>query len=200
MGKTYKTIGTLVGFVAFAVSWLYCILTYGFLIGVTLGWIPGLIVGFIAGVSWPIVILLGFYLYNLIFPNYNSGYLTSGNGLTVTNTAVEKTAVDSCRYKLEEKNSSETKQNMNVRIYLLSQDGSKIGDFSWDLKPLYTGSPKIDNLVNAPCPAYAVKNGASKIEYVLSDYPGNIIVDKSIDVSTKYTDNISKEANPSPTP
>ncbi len=199
MGNTYKTVGGLVGFVAFAASWLYCIFTYGFLIGVMLGWIPALIVGFIAGVLWPIVIILGFYLYNLIFPNHNSGYIKSGYGISVTNTEVIKTTVDTCRYQLEEKNSSSTKQNMNIRVYLLSQTGSKLGDINWEMKPLYTGDPRKDSITNVPCPAYVIKNGVSKIEYVLSDYTGNVIVDNNIDVSKKYTDSTSKEASPSTT-
>ncbi len=43
-------IGWLVGIAAFIGSWIYCISEYGYLLGVTLGWIPGVIVAPIAGV------------------------------------------------------------------------------------------------------------------------------------------------------
>ncbi len=200
MGNTYKTIAVLVGFIAFAASWIYCIFAYGFLIGVALGWIPAMIVGFIAGALWPIVLILGYYLYNLIFPNNNKDYIKSGYGISVTNTDVIRTTADTCSYYLEEKNASTTKQNMNIRIVLLSQTDSTLGDFNWLMKPLYTGDPRKDTVSNVPCPTYVVKNGVSKIEYVLSDYNGTIIIDNKIDVSKKYNDSTSKEASPSTLP
>jgi len=38
-------------------TWIYCIATYGFLLGVGLGWLPAAIVGVIAGLLWPLIAL-----------------------------------------------------------------------------------------------------------------------------------------------
>lgn len=62
-------LGAIAGFLAFAASWIYCIATYGFLIGVSVGWIPAAIVGGIVGLAvtllWgPVLILCAAgYLY-----------------------------------------------------------------------------------------------------------------------------------------
>lgn len=63
----YIGIGFLTGVIIFIISWLYCISTYGFLVGVTLGWIPSLIVAAIGGFLWPIPILLLLVFLWLIF-------------------------------------------------------------------------------------------------------------------------------------
>jgi len=42
-------------FITFIGSWIYCIATYGFLLGVGLGWLPSIIVAVIAGVLWPLI-------------------------------------------------------------------------------------------------------------------------------------------------
>jgi len=44
-----------VGAVAFLGSWIYCVASYGFLLGVGLGWLPSLIVAYIAGFAWPLL-------------------------------------------------------------------------------------------------------------------------------------------------
>lgn len=44
-------------FITFVGSWIYCIATYGFLLGVGLGWLPSLIVAYIAGLLWPLIAL-----------------------------------------------------------------------------------------------------------------------------------------------
>jgi hypothetical protein len=41
----------------FAGCWIYCIATYGFLIGVGIGWLPSGIVATIAAFLWPLVLL-----------------------------------------------------------------------------------------------------------------------------------------------
>ena len=46
----------------FVGSWVYCIFTYGYLFGVGLGWLPSLIVAFLAGLIvgflWPLAIMV----------------------------------------------------------------------------------------------------------------------------------------------
>ena len=55
-------------FLTFIGCWIYCIATYGFLLGVGLGWLPAAIVAAIVGALWPvilaIVILGGIFLAN----------------------------------------------------------------------------------------------------------------------------------------
>lgn len=54
-------VGGLVGLVVFVGSWIYCISTYGFLLGVGLGWLPSAICAVIAGglarFLWPLLVL-----------------------------------------------------------------------------------------------------------------------------------------------
>lgn len=48
--------------ITFIGCYIYCIAVYGFLFGVGLGWLPSLIVAFLAGILWPlllVIILLG---------------------------------------------------------------------------------------------------------------------------------------------
>jgi hypothetical protein len=42
-------------FITFIGSWIYCIVTYGYLLGVGLGWLPSIIVAVIAGILWPLI-------------------------------------------------------------------------------------------------------------------------------------------------
>lgn len=48
-------------------SWIYCIASYGFLLGVGLGWLPSLIVASLASFLWPIAVLSAAALAYLIF-------------------------------------------------------------------------------------------------------------------------------------
>ena len=41
--------------ISFTVSWLYAIATYGFFLGVGLGWIPSLVIASVAGLVWPFI-------------------------------------------------------------------------------------------------------------------------------------------------
>jgi len=43
--------------IVFVISWIYCIVEYGYLFGVGLGWLPSLIVATILGALWPLVLL-----------------------------------------------------------------------------------------------------------------------------------------------
>ena len=45
------------GAITFIGFWIYCIATYGFLLGVSLGWFPSLIAAAIIGALWPLPIL-----------------------------------------------------------------------------------------------------------------------------------------------
>jgi len=45
-----KLLGVLTGGAAFLAAWAYCALTYGFLFGFGLGWLPAIILGCIVGV------------------------------------------------------------------------------------------------------------------------------------------------------
>lgn len=54
----YEIGGILFGGLTFLASWIYCIATYGYLLGVGLGWLPSLIVGAIVGFLWPLLLSL----------------------------------------------------------------------------------------------------------------------------------------------
>lgn len=43
--------------IIFIGSWIYCIATYGYLLGLGLGWLPSLIVASLASFLWPIAII-----------------------------------------------------------------------------------------------------------------------------------------------
>ncbi len=44
--------------ITFVISWIYCVVEYGYLLGVGLGWLPSLIVATILGALWPLVLLV----------------------------------------------------------------------------------------------------------------------------------------------
>lgn len=50
----YFGIGVLTGIVTFLGVWVYAITKWGFLIGITLGWIPAAISAVLAGFLWPL--------------------------------------------------------------------------------------------------------------------------------------------------
>ena len=45
-------------FVVFVASWIYCIASYGYLLGVGLGWLPSLIVASIIAFLWPLLAIV----------------------------------------------------------------------------------------------------------------------------------------------
>ena len=69
--ETYETISFVIAFITFLItfigSWLYCIATYGYLLGVGLGWLPSVItafiVAFLARWLWPFIVLGVLYLW-----------------------------------------------------------------------------------------------------------------------------------------
>lgn len=58
MQGTYFVGGLITGVIFFIGSWIYCIAAYGFLLGVGLGWLPSIIVAYIAGLLWPLIVLV----------------------------------------------------------------------------------------------------------------------------------------------
>ena len=56
----YATGAIVVGGITFVASWIYCVITYGFLLGVGLGWLPSIITAIIAGAIWPVLVIGGF--------------------------------------------------------------------------------------------------------------------------------------------
>ena len=57
--RGFRLTFALTAFTVFIGSWIYCILTYDYLLGVGFGWVPSIIVGalagFIAGLLWPLL-------------------------------------------------------------------------------------------------------------------------------------------------
>ena len=65
--EIYEIFAKITATVVFIISWIYCIIAYGFLLGVALGWIPSLIVASILGALWPLVwIAVAFVIYTLL--------------------------------------------------------------------------------------------------------------------------------------
>ena len=58
---------TITGIIVFLGSWIYCIISYGFLLGVGLGWLPSIIVAVIAGFLWPLLLIAIAILAFLVF-------------------------------------------------------------------------------------------------------------------------------------
>ena len=55
--KVYEIGFYIIAFIVFVYSWIYCIATYGYLLGVGLGWLPSIIVAVIAGTLWPLILI-----------------------------------------------------------------------------------------------------------------------------------------------
>ena len=65
MGNWYQA-GFYISFtILFLGFWIYCIATYGFLIGVGIGWLPALIAAGILSAVWPLLIVaaLGLWMF-----------------------------------------------------------------------------------------------------------------------------------------
>lgn len=53
----YK-VGYAISFViVFIGCWIYCVATYGFLLGVGLGWLPSIIAAAIVSIFWPLLLI-----------------------------------------------------------------------------------------------------------------------------------------------
>jgi CheY-like chemotaxis protein len=56
--RIYEVGAWITGILTFIVCWVYAIASYGFLLGVGLGWLPSAIVAVIAAYLWPLLLLL----------------------------------------------------------------------------------------------------------------------------------------------
>jgi hypothetical protein len=68
----YTDRGLIVAFITFVSSWIYCIATYGFLLGVGLGWLASLIVAIfafgLAVLLWgPLALVLSLLVLYVVF-------------------------------------------------------------------------------------------------------------------------------------
>ena len=63
MAGVYKIGFLLIWAAVFIASWIYCIITYGYLLGVGLGWLPSLIVATIVAFLWPVIAIVAAFLY-----------------------------------------------------------------------------------------------------------------------------------------
>lgn len=63
----YVLPAVLVGGLVFLGAWGYAVAAYGWFLGVGLGWLPALVIGAVAGLLWPFLVLaavaLGVLLY-----------------------------------------------------------------------------------------------------------------------------------------
>lgn len=51
----YEKVSTVVGVLVFIGCWIYSIFNFGWFLGISLGWIPSLIIAFFAAILWPII-------------------------------------------------------------------------------------------------------------------------------------------------
>jgi len=56
--SVYRIGGYITGVITFIVCWIYAIASWGFLLGVGLGWIPSLFIAVIARFIWPLLALV----------------------------------------------------------------------------------------------------------------------------------------------
>jgi hypothetical protein len=63
MSDGYYAMAGIVGFITFVVIWIYALVSWGFLLGLFLGWIPALIGGVIIGYLWPVFGLLLLWIF-----------------------------------------------------------------------------------------------------------------------------------------
>jgi hypothetical protein len=55
--KVYRTGYLITAVIVFIGCWIYCIGTYGYLVGLGVGWLPSMIVALIVSVFWPLIVL-----------------------------------------------------------------------------------------------------------------------------------------------
>lgn len=67
LGETYE-LGYKITFgIIFVGTWIYCIASYGFLLGVGLGWLPSLITAAVVSIFWPLIVVGIVILLSLFF-------------------------------------------------------------------------------------------------------------------------------------
>ena len=64
-GDVYVVISWIVAILTFLGAWAYCTITYGFLFGFGLCWLPSAILAVISGFLWPLLLptLVGYYFF-----------------------------------------------------------------------------------------------------------------------------------------
>ena len=64
-GDVYVVISWIVAILTFLGGWAYCTITYGFLFGLGLGWLPSAILAATTGFVWPLLLLalVGYYFF-----------------------------------------------------------------------------------------------------------------------------------------
>ncbi len=62
MGKIYWIGACVVGVITFFSIWFYAFASWGFLIGLAIGWLPAIIGAVIGALIWPLVVLVGGWL------------------------------------------------------------------------------------------------------------------------------------------
>jgi len=65
--KGYMAGVWIVGVLSFIAIWLYALVSWGLLIGLTVGWIPAMIGGVILGLLWPLVVIGVLWLMTQIY-------------------------------------------------------------------------------------------------------------------------------------
>jgi hypothetical protein len=63
----YRIGALIAGIIIFIGVWIYAIVSWGFLIGIAIGWLPALISAVIGGFIWPLIILILIILAIFIF-------------------------------------------------------------------------------------------------------------------------------------
>jgi hypothetical protein len=63
----YVAISYLFGGLAFLAIWIYAFYSWGFLIGLAIGWLPALIGGWLVGLLWPLAVLAAIGIALLVY-------------------------------------------------------------------------------------------------------------------------------------
>lgn len=66
-GDKYLLIGWFIGVIIFVCIWIYAFVSWGFLIGLAIGWLPAIIGGIISGLIWPLIIVFLIIIFIVIF-------------------------------------------------------------------------------------------------------------------------------------
>ena len=63
----YVAVSCLFGGLAFLAIWIYGFYSWGFLVGLAIGWLPAFIGGFLVALLWPLAVLAGVAIGLLIY-------------------------------------------------------------------------------------------------------------------------------------
>ena len=59
IGRIYVGGAWVTGVLAFLGAWIYAAVTYGLFLGIGLGWVPSIVIGLVAGLLWPVLLMVG---------------------------------------------------------------------------------------------------------------------------------------------